>query len=711
MGKRPRTDTSSGSNVQLSGLTLKAFDQAPVGVAVTRGPDHRLVYTNAVHRSVFGDRPLDQPFHTAFSDLPQPGYAVLLDRVMTTGEPAFLPDAPITADYPETGRRERYFDTSFSPVLLENGESGVLVLVSEVTDQVGIEQRDLAFQRYASLVRAGGPIEWSASAVDGAVELNRGWQEATGQRPEEYRGYGWLDAVAPDDRPALVLAWSQAVEQVPDLFEHTFRVRQRDGTYRHFRTRAVPVRQNGVVVEWTGTCTDVEQQWREQRRRDLFARASAAIADATQMDDTLTALAHVIVPDLADACSIYLIPDPALRPAGAPFAAERVAVAHRPGLSDLPPRRKEIFAPDSAFVHAIQQNRPFHRTFPPGRPPPGFLPADSVRWLARVGANSVIVLPLVVEGAAVAVLTAAACGDREPIDQNDVDLLTGLFGHLEPAIGTIAEFQRTQRVALALQRSFLGNLPEIPGMSIVGRYQPSPTASHVGGDWYDAFTVDDSAMLAIGDIAGHDLTAAIAMSQLRNMLRALTIDRPAEPRDVLRRLDSAVERSGEYEGTATCILARIEQDDSGRWQMTYSVAGHPPPLLVLPDGSTRFLEDSHDLLLGLDAEHPRTSAVEPLPPGSTLLLYTDGLVEHSDEHFDVGLERLARHCASMADAPLDEFCDRLLADLPVAGHDDITMIALRLNPHHRPSAPGAAHQGHRQAITPPDRGRHPRPAK
>ena len=675
MDSAEEASTAVGGGARLGALPLGMLDNAPVGIAVVHGPDHRLLYVNAAYRAMFGSRPLGRPFLQTFGDLAQSGYDLLTGQVMDTGEPAVLAEAPITVDYPDTGRQERYFSISIFPVTMEDGAPAVLSMMLDVTDRVDAAQRRQALQRYSTLVRAGALVEWTASPADGSVRWSRGWQEITGQQPEEYLGHGWLDAVAPDDRPGLEAAWVTAVTQDTDLFEHTFRVRMHDGTYRRFHVHAVPVREDGTVVEWTGICTDVERRWREQRRGDLSTRASAAISDATRIDDVLTALVRVVVPELADACAAHLVPGTEVGGTGPRSDVERVAWTGREDLALTPPpppwnrsAARDVFA------------RPVHRTFPPGRPPADLFPSDTVRWLRANRVNSVVVAPLTVEGSVAAVLTAAVCGEREPLDRDDVALLTGMLDRIQPVVDAVAEFQRTKHVASALQHSLLGRLPEVPGLCLAGRYRSSPTSAEVGGDWYDAFTVDGAVMLAIGDIAGHDLAAAIAMSQLRNMLRAFAVDRPQDPQEVLRRLDSAVARSGEYQGTATSVLARVEPGPDDSWRVTYSVAGHPPPLLVLPDGDTRFLEEAHDPLLGLDPGAPRSSAVEPLPPGATLLLYTDGLVEHASEPLDTGLDRLARHCAAMADTPLDRFCDRLLTELPVAGNDDITLIALRPAP-------------------------------
>jgi serine phosphatase RsbU (regulator of sigma subunit) len=120
------------------------------------------------------------------------------------------------------------------------------------------------------------------------------------------------------------------------------------------------------------------------------------------------------------------------------------------------------------------------------------------------------------------------------------------------------------------------------------------------------------------------------------------------------------------------VLARLESCADDGWRLTYSVAGHPPPLLVTREGAG-------DLLLGVAYSRPRTSAVAHLPLGSTLLLYTDGLIERPGEHLDEGLSRLLRNVAFLAREPLDVLCDQLLAWMSRATKDDIAMIALRLS--------------------------------
>ena len=231
---------------------------------------------------------------------------------------------------------------------------------------------------------------------------------------------------------------------------------------------------------------------------------------------------------------------------------------------------------------------------------------------------------------------------------------------------------------MTLQRSLLTALPQVPGCQIAARYLPAVAALEVGGDWYDAFPLPAGMLaLAVGDVAGHDLRAAVDMSQLRNQLRALAVDRQEPPGEVLRRLDRIATHLGTT-GTATCVYAVLDQPTARPARLRFANAGHPPPLLVTADGAARYLDTPDHLLLGLGLDRDRSATYVDLPAGSTLLLYTDGLVEHRDRSLDDGLARLRQLAGTLATQPLERVCDALLERLAVHPEDDVCLLALRL---------------------------------
>ncbi|MFF6809417.1 SpoIIE family protein phosphatase [Streptomyces sp. NPDC012403] len=670
-------------------MRLEMFDPAPIGVVFTRGPEHRLAYTNQIYRETFGDRPLGRTIRDAFPDLEQSGYFDIFDRVFATGTAEVLTAMPIDLAYPgPVDGGTRYFTFSISHATMSDGQHGVLGVIVEVTEQVTAakrirvlsEERRRALQRYRSLVNAGSQIVWVTGPKGGVTEPSPGWQRVTGQSWEEFRGDGWIDAVHPDDRAAAVESWQRALDEQAPRWTHTYRLRLATGGYRHFAVDAAPVRDGDTVVEWMGTCADVEQEWQETRREELLARAITATAGIVRLKEMLAALAGVIVPDIADYCTVYLLPHALHRPPGTPLTAERVAAVTRPGLPDLPPPHKEHLRSGSPLARTADGRSPLHAVFPPGEPPPDLRPPEAESWLAP-GTNSVVLLPVVVDGTTAALVTASVSGGRPSLGQAEIDLLRTLLERAHTPLSNALEYQRTRQVALALQRSLLTDPPDVPGLDLAVRYRPSTAAAEVGGDWYDSFVLRDGAtVLTIGDVSGHDLPAAVTMSQVRNMLRGLTLDRQEPTGTILRRLDVSLQTLY-LECTATCVLARVERPSPGRFQLNYSVAGHPPPLLVEADGTARFLTSARSPMLGLDPQPEYASAVQPLLPGSTLLLYTDGLVERRAEDLTVGLERLRLHASASAGHPLEAFCDALLTDqLTVDNDDDVALLALRLPP-------------------------------
>ncbi|MGY1683445.1 SpoIIE family protein phosphatase [Geodermatophilus sp. SYSU D01176] len=267
----------------------------------------------------------------------------------------------------------------------------------------------------------------------------------------------------------------------------------------------------------------------------------------------------------------------------------------------------------------------------------------------------------------------------EPWTAQEVSEVGELRTHLLEAL--YARSRSIVRAAETLQRSMLTDPPESPRLQVAVRYVPAAREAQVGGDWYDVFEQPDgSTVVVIGDVVGHDTAAAADMAQLRGLLRGIAYDSADGPATVLRRLDSAVAGLG-LGALATVLVGRLTPDtQTGGTRLRWSSAGHLPPLLAEPgDGVLTLTTPRAELLLGVDPAAPRTESEALLEPGSTLLLYTDGLVERRDQVFDVGVERLADELVAVRERPLEAACDELIGRmLPDGAEDDVALVAVRL---------------------------------
>lgn len=239
---------------------------------------------------------------------------------------------------------------------------------------------------------------------------------------------------------------------------------------------------------------------------------------------------------------------------------------------------------------------------------------------------------------------------------------------------------RVAEVARTLQRSLLhGGLTEGPGFTVETRYRPAVETLEIGGDWYDAFLVQDGTVsVSIGDVVGRGLDAASAMGQVRSALRALS-DLGEGPGPVLDRLDHFVTRvPGAWMATAAILEAT-----PATGHLRYASAGHLPALVVDPAGATRFLWDgrSHPLD-ALPRTEPRPQATTTVPPGSRVLLCTDGLIERHDRSIDHGLAAWAASAAALHALSPAEMCDRMIDDLLADEDipDDVCLVCLALTP-------------------------------
>lgn len=266
---------------------------------------------------------------------------------------------------------------------------------------------------------------------------------------------------------------------------------------------------------------------------------------------------------------------------------------------------------------------------------------------------------------------------------DDLTTMTALASYTAQALSRALLVQERLDALVTLQSALLPALPRSTAHEIAARYRPAAARDQVGGDWYDAVVMPGGdTSLMIGDIVGHDLAAAATMGQVRNMLRAITWAVDDRPAANVRLLDHAL-HDLEVEGLATLVHARIETgaEAESSW-LAWTNAGHPPPLLLGPDGQGRYLQDGPpDLMIGVLPDVERADQRTLVDDGSTLLLYTDGLVERRGEHLDEGLDRLREAGSRHAHLPVEKFLDAVLRDLVDADlDDDIAVMAVRFTP-------------------------------
>lgn len=297
--------------------------------------------------------------------------------------------------------------------------------------------------------------------------------------------------------------------------------------------------------------------------------------------------------------------------------------------------------------------------------------------IAFTGVASSAVLPFVGEHGEC--LGAMALGFVEPrrFSRAERDYLGTVVHLCTQALKRADRNELDHRFSVGLQRSLLSRLPSLEWAQMDARYLPSTRAAFVGGDWYDAFTdTTGDLTLAVGDVNGHDVAAAATMGQFRSMVRALAYDGETRPARILRRLDQ-LNRSLRMTTFTSLVLARLRRGAS-RAELIWSNAGHPPPILLSNDDDAIVLAEPSDVVIGPDLDGLRSEGQMRLSPGSTLIFYTDGLIERPGESLAEGIERLISHATDAAERPLPELVDHVISASEVSGADDVAVLAVRV---------------------------------
>ncbi|MBC6445628.1 SpoIIE family protein phosphatase [Actinokineospora xionganensis] len=412
----------------------------------------------------------------------------------------------------------------------------------------------------------------------------------------------------------------------------------------------------------------------------LLARVTEAVSVADDPRAELAALADIAVPQLADSCLVFTIDDTA-PPDPNGMVLTTVARTQVDSLPVPPPMRvRSLDVTGSCPVAtAIRTGVVAHWQGPPERPPwsPG-LRLDE--WHRGNRVHAAVALPLHTESQMVGVALFGVCAPRGPIGDEDADFLALLGAWLSKPLARGRRQQRTRDVAATLQGAMITDPPTVPGVALAVRYQPAQSGVAVGGDWYDAFELPNTDLvLAVGDVAGHDIGAAATMGQLRAALRAIAFDDALRPGGVLSRLDTVVEGL-DIAPFTSLVLATLERRPGLPARLRWSNAGHPPPLLIGPTGPPEYLtRGAGRVIMGVLPRPTRTTASMVVIPGTTVVMFSDGLVENRARSIDEGLAELAVLADRARDLSVDELSEYLLEHSSGNTDDDIALLVARLD--------------------------------
>jgi PAS domain S-box-containing protein len=690
---------------------------APAGAAFF-GTDMRFVWVNPALARLYGK---DEAAFAGVS-IAEAWPAVHAARAEAALQRVFGEDRPATETFvggaaEETAGGSR--DFHWFPVHDQDGAvigAGLIVVVGGLGPATE-EALRRSEERYRALVQGGAQVVWVASPDGEMLEDSAEWRWITGQTTEEFLGGGWLDSIHPEDRERVERDWRECL-RTGRIFDDRFRMRTRGGSYRHYDVRAVPIERDGKIAEWVGACTDVtSQREAEEMRGRLTEQLSAAALRTARLQQATSMLAEALtVEQVVEVITeVGRTAIGALRSAVALLDSEslRLRVVNSDGLAPVGPdsagQRLTLDTP-SVMTRAIATRRPvlipdvdeLRRQFDADgdagdEGPVGAVGADGAalggrdterRFLDTGDERSWVGLPLLAAGAPLGALRFSFNRPRRITEEERV-FLEALAGQCALAVERAAMYEREHATAETLQRSLLPDkLPVVPGLDLDARYLPVTRNMEIGGDWYDVFRLPDRRLaVTVGDVMGKGLQAAAGMGRVRNALRALALTDP-RPAAVLAGLDRLFAAT-ELEEQVTTVSYLVIDPETGEGQA--GNAGHLPTLLLTP-GALPVL-DSAEPGTPLGWPSPRRQHAFRLPPGSTAVFYSDGLVENRVRGLDAGLDELVRVAASAPDdLPSDP--GRLLQyllDHMLAGHeqdDDVTVLVM-----HVPAGRSAIDQG------------------
>jgi PAS domain S-box-containing protein len=477
------------------------------------------------------------------------------------------------------------------------------------------------------------------------IELNDAFAKITGY-PAEGLPYRWphpwlVDEKAARQQQSRLRDESQVQYETP--------VRHRDGRLVWVAANINRVNPDGADGDvYVGTIRDITAERAFAARESAVLRLATAVSVAKSMSEVLA----ITLDECRLALDVHRVVAAVWPASGTEPTIQVAGERLSPDWRHLDPPLREIFE---------QARRQLPLTVQPIESPDALGQSRGIVAVLTGGGGVALWLEL-----------------RVPrrISGEDRLLVTVLVGHLGLAIQHVRQFEAARETSLTLQHAMLAPTKLPPGFAV--RYEPAVPPLEIGGDWYDVLRVGDHRIgIIVGDCVGRGLSAAAVMGQLRASARALLLT-GAEPARLLEELDAVAELIPD----AFCTTVFLSVLDTETGEFSYSCAGHPPAVLAAPGSEHTLISDARSVPLAVQRKASRPQASVTLPPGSTLLLYTDGLVERRDVSLDDGIAHLGATVARGIDLTVDDVADVVLSELaPPGGYDDDIAIVVYRRPH------------------------------